>query len=496
MFHSFQTFETLYYYLLQQRLHDSDVSGGIYSPSKGFGVSPMTLKYWAGRAAADTLGYIAGNTYGAVGADILYQTMTNGQRTPPASGRRKRAASRSVSRGRTRTRRVSPSRSRSRSMSRTRSRSRTRPSSASGHGADDYYAGGKIKGRVPKKRRVAIVKLKPAMKRAIRNVMKPGEVTGKYEKKVVSTLWFGGNSPGGIYLTGNYDNKQKFEYLGVPAAFEPNYFLEAARILWKDGAVPGNSTPAGYDPAVDFEILNFKPTVIKSRVDMTIRNNSKRTYHLELFVIAPKKPNRGVEPRGQMEAYLLGNQEAAQTHNSGGNVFNCNLEVLGFHPSRLKNFKDDWAYESADVVLQPGQTYKYSCIGPSMEVLDFGKHLTGNLINPDWKYTRYFMVRYYTDLITSSGVDATPGAPGYFAERGRPGFESVYDGHGLAVDQTFYCHMKMPEQAGFEFNGILGSSEQSLNKRRDAFAYLNFVGGPTGTIIRVDDEAGGGLVQD
>jgi len=463
----------------------------------------MTIKYWAGRAAADTLGYVVGNTYGAVGADILYQTMTDGMQTPPATGRgRKRARSagsgssraRSVSRGRRTTRSVPATRSRSTSVSRVRGR--RRPAGASGHGADDYFAGGVVRGKVPKRKRVKIVKLKPAMKRAIKNVMRPGEMTGKYEKKVVSTLWFGGVSPGGIYGTGNYDNKQKFEYLGVPTAFEHQYFLEAARILWKNADVPSSSVPANYNSAVDYELLNFKPTIIKSHVNITIRNNSKRTYHLELFIVAPKKPNRGIEPRGELESILLTNAEAAQKNNSGGNVYSLNYETLGLHPGRVKNWHANWSYETATVILQPGQTYRYACMGPKNQELDYGKMQTGTNFYTDWKHTRYFLVRYYTDLITSAGNAGAAGTPGYFAERGSSGNENLFDGHGLAVDQTFYCHMKMPEQVGFQYESVFTTGEQSLNKRRDAFAYVNFVGGPVGSIIRVDDEAGGGLVQD
>ena len=54
----------------------------------------------------------------------------------------------------------------------------------------------------------------------------------------------------------------------------------------------------------------------------------------------------------------------------------------------------------------------------------------------------------------------------------------------------------MPEQVGFQVEGGGPSNgEQSLSKRRYAYAYSDYIAGKIGTLERIDDEAGGALVQ-
>jgi len=464
--------------------------GGLSPPKGVWGFPPK--KEMAGRAAAGTLGYIVGDIPGAVGADILYQTMTNGMRTPKRTPTSKRT--RSVSRGRpakkSRARSVSFSRSRSRV-----SRSRSRVSGDRVH-TDDYHALGTHKGKAVVAKKKKTVKLKPAMKQAIKQVLMPGDHTGRFNKRVTSFLWFGGVSPGGIYGTGNYNNKQRLDYLSVPSAFEPNALLEAARVLWKNAPQPASSTPAAYDSAVDFGLTNFKPTVINAYCKIKFRNNSGRAYHMDLMIIRPKKRAAGLEPRGDLEAQLAARAEAATPGNAGGNVLSDNYEKFGMKPTDVDGWRANWACETITILLQPGQTYEYFCQGPRNQEINFAKLLNGNIIQADQKFTRFFLVRFHTDLITSSGTAIASGTAGYYAEIGNLS-TNLFDGRGIAVDQTFHMHMKMPDNAGFQYPAtVTGSTEQELNKRRNAFVYLNYFTDPVGSIIRIDDEAGGALSND
>jgi len=366
-------------------------------------------------------------------------------------------------------------------------------SGSGGPAADDYYAGSVRRGKVRKQKRKSVVKLKPAMKEAIKRLLAPGDVTGKYTKKVVSSLWFGGTPEFGGSV---FDNKQKVEYLGVPFAFTPNSFNEAASILWRNRSEPSSSVP-GYDAGVDFQREGLKMVVIDSSCHVTFRNNSKRAYKLKFFVLAPKKVTN-IEPKGDLSARLTEMNEGTNSVNNGANVFSVSMEKIGLDPRSIPGWNKTWSVELHDILLQPGQSHIQVVQGPKWLDMDWNKFLNGGDYIEQQKFMRYMMVFYHTDLIASGGVAGSPAAPGqagYYAEQGDID-TGLFDGFGVLVDQTFHYHLKMPEQVGFQVEGGGPSNgEQSLSKRRYAYAYSDYIAGKIGTLERIDDEAGGALVQ-
>jgi len=446
-----------------------------------------------GTAAAGALGYIAGNIPGALAAGNLYQTMskhgfTVGRRGRSATKRGYRSAtsSGSPSLGASSIRGVSGSRS----MSRSRSVGRVlgKRVRIGGIVADDYHAVARHSGKRTRNKKMKVAKLKPAMKRAIKKVMTPNDITGRYTKKVVSKLFYGGN---GVYPIGsptNIINKQKVEYLDVAHAFQPVHFFEAAGILWHNKN-PGPDSEPVYEQATDFIKENFTMTVIKSWCKVKFRNNSERAFHMKFWIAAPKKVTN-LEPLGDIEAQLQQHSEsnvatASGQINAGSNVLSVTREKLGLDFKLIPGFNKNWACEVVDFLLQPGQTYEHTIAGPNMLELDYQKLLNGGTYIEQQKYSRYMFVSYYTDLIADSN-----GNVGYFPQVG-----ATFAGKGVLVDQTFGYHLKMPEQVGFEYGATTAGTQQKLNKRRHAYAYADYINGQTGTAIRVDDEAGGGLLN-
>lgn len=447
-----------------------------------------------GTAAAATLGYIVGDIPGAVGAGKLFQNLSqtmpkHGLPTPRRSRsttRRRRGSSVSPTLTSTPVRRVS----RSASMGRSRSSSRApgKHVRISGVVSDDYHAVGTHSGKRTRNKRLKVAKLKPAMKRAIKMVMTPNDVTGRYTKKVVSKLFYGGN---GVYPIGSpasIINKQKVEYLDVAHAFQPVHFFEAAGILWHN-KVPGPDSEPVYEVATDFIKENFTMTVLDSWCKVKFRNNSERAFHMKFWIAAPKKVTN-LEPLGDIEAQLTQQSEsnvstAAGLVDAGSNVLSVNREKIGLDFRLIPGFNKNWGCEVVDFLLQPGQTYEHTIAGPKLLELDYQKLLNGGTYIEQQKWSRYMFVTYYTDLIADSN-----GNVGYFPQVG-----ASFAGKGVLVDQTFGYHMKMPEQAGFQYAGTTAGTQQKLNKRRHAYAYADYITGQTGTAIRVDDEAGGGLLN-
>jgi len=470
---------------------------------RGCGAQPHFPKNMDfGYPAAATLGFISGGVPGAVGAAEIFGAYRkyfpqNSTSMPPtrrgsvAKRVRERRGTFTQSAARksiagTRTSVQTFKRSRSRSVSRARNTVNKRASVT----FDDYHAGGIRKGKTGGNKRQKVAKLKPDVKRAIKKLLMPGAITGRFHKKVVSRLWFGGTSSFG----GSFDNKQKVEYLSVPFAFSPASIMEAASILWNNKPAPGSSIPV-YDIATDFTKEGFRVGVIDSSCVVTLRNNSKRAYKMRLFNSQPKKCT-DIEPLGDLSGQLAELDEGTNPQNSGGNVFSVNREKLGLHPNLVPGFTRNWQSEIVELILQPGQTYVWTVQGPRNLEVDFNKFLNGGNYIEQQKFMRYMWVIYHTDLISTIGSGGSEGQPGYFAEVGDIN-ATQYDGHGVSVDQTFHYHMKMPEQAGFQFTttAVGATQEQRLNKRRQALAYLDYIPGPVGAIVRVDDEAGGALSQ-
>ena len=359
-----------------------------------------------------------------------------------------------------------------------------------GPAADDYFTGGTRRGKLRKQVKKRVVKLKPAMKAAIKRLLAPGDVSGKYTKKAVSFLWFGGTPEKG---GSTFDNKQKVGYLGVPFAFTPNSFNEAASILWRNRPEPGNSSPA-YDTTLDFLREGLKMVVIDSSCHVTFRNNSKRTYKLKFFICAPKKI-ADLEPKGDLDTRLTEMNEGTNLVNNGSNVLSNNYEKLGLDPRSIPGWSAGWSHEVVDILLQPGQTHMHVVQGPKWLDMDWNKYLNGGAYIEQQKFMRYMFVIFHTDLLGTSGVGGgvpLPGTMGYYCEDGDVA-TGQFDGYGVAVDQTFHYHIKMPEQTGHQVEAAPANGEQALTKRRNAFAYSDYIAGRVGTLERIDDEAGGAI---
>lgn len=407
-------------------------------------------KQMIGRAAADTLGYIMGDIPGAVAADKFYQKMTNGRkRQRPITGSapyaKKRKPARRIAK------KAAPTRS-------------------------DYYAGAKRTGKRVSVRRASVARIKPPMKRAIQKLFTSSKPHGFYSMSVFYRLWFGGDAGGGT----TYDNKQKVDYLGN--VFFPQQFMNAASILFRDRGQTVAPVP-GYDPLFDFERNGFKLKVIYSKIKNVYRNNSNRAYKIKIFICRPK--SRGVDnPLADWVSQLAEEERDTNNDYNGGNVLDNTITQWGLDPRSCQGWSAQWAAEVLEVLLQPGQTYEHVLVGPTNTMLDFNKFQINGVHSEAQKMVRYSFAIYHTDLVGSDTNGTVNGSVGYFAEDG-----ALFKGEGIAVHQEHIFKIEMPEQTGFEVHGVAGG-EQSLTKRRNAFARTMYGDVQVGAIVRVDDTKG------
>lgn len=442
----------------------------------------MGYKRVAGRIAADTLGYIGGNLYGAAAADILYQKMTNGTPTP----RGKRKASNTPSGGIIKKRVVRGSARSGRIPRTVKFPNSIRRSLAP---ANDNVVHSTRRGKPVSSagRRKPVAHLKPAVREAVKRIVRGTEIRGTYVKTVGGYHWFGGNTNstgvGGAPVVVSYDNNQKVEYIPVADPFSPYCFIDAASILWN------NKTPSSDGQASttgNFSVSSTQVYVRDSYCTVTFKSNSKRAYHYKLLICAPRRSDVTLDPRGDWDIQLNNEREASTNapNDAGANVLTNYIHTLNAMPFHCASFKKNWNVETISFVLQPGQVYVHRIQGPKAKLLDYAKYWHGDVFQVCQKNTtRFGLAVYHGDMVATS-----TGAFGYFEEIGDASAD-VFDGKGVLITQKITMDLTMPEQTGFKYNAAVTPGSVQLNtQRRYAYANTVFMSNRAGTVVRVDDE--------
>lgn len=416
------------------------------------------MKETAGRVAADTLGYIAGNTPGAIAADIFYQKMY---------GKRKRT---SVSNGTAKKRRIN--------------RVRRRVSTVGKNSVRDNSGNTAIGRRVGKpvaaSKRTKVARLRTPVRAAIKKMIAGYDIKGTYRKVLGSFHWYGGVPSYGV----TFDNKQKVEYTRLAEPFGPDNIIDAASILWNNktpdaSGLPANSLPDSYEPRA------LKLHVRNAYMKTTFKNNSKRAYHYKIYTCRPKRADVNFDPRGDWDVQLQANVETIIPTDAGSNVLSHNLEELGVTPKILPGWNSNWKCDVVTVVLQPGQTYTHYMQGPKDMEMDFAKFYQGGDYQKVQKFSAFLLCVYYGDLVGTSA-----GAVGHYEEIGDTA-DNTYDGLGVLVRQEVVYNLSMPELAGFKGTGGVAGAGVSVRNTQRRYAYASkFFMDPrgSGTVRRIDDE--------
>lgn len=438
-------------------------SQGGLSPLKGvWGFPPKTSM--AGRAAADTLGYIVGDLPGAVATDFFYQKMMNGNKRKRITGSKAIAAA-------SKRRRKNPVR-----VPAARKRTKKLVRDTSGNRAVATRVGKSV---AVYNRRKPVAKLNAPTRKAIKKMIAGTEIKGTYRKVVGGYQWYGGTPSYGT----TFDNKQKVEYLRVAEPFGPTNILDASAVLWH------NKTPLSNGQASLADTTDNRITKIHVRdqyMITTFKNNARRTYHYKIYTIRPKRADVNLEPRGDFDLQLQKELEASIGVDAGPNVSGINLETLGVNPEFVPGWSANWKFDHVNVKLEPGQTYVHRVNGLKDTTVDMNKYFQGDVFQPVQKYNCYVMCVFYGDLIAHSS-----GSVGHYEDIGDAS-DNVFDGKGVIISQEIVQKLSMPELAGFKGTGsALGAGvQQALTQRRFAYASHTFMDSRPvgGSMVRVDDE--------
>lgn len=436
----------------------------------------MTIYDYAGPVAGATLGYIMGNTRGAIAGYKLARNFV--KRMPatrrhsiagpyPTPSRSRRGSTMSVSsvgsnpfarRGS-----VASSSSTARRMS---LGTRSTVSVAGSTSASGYRGVRGNAAAVKKKRTKGVswqrrkrVKVTRKFKKKVKEAMMEEHLQGTYLKVTYNR----------ILAPGNFDQQAAVD-MGV--SFGNLQYNNAADVLFN------GRTPAEFVGPLSNEWENpliRKDIILNSWVSYELKNMSQRTWTVKGYVCKPKSVTTDESPNGALGDWTSGMVvEAGNGINPSSNTPN----TLYSDPRDCAQFNQFWKCELTTIVLEPGQSHTMFVQGPNDFVLDYKKlyakhHLSSTGV---WqlfgKYSRHVFFVGYCDLVTSESASA-----------GRYPSTGVGSG-GIVVERKEMYRLKCPESAGFKFAGTGVGTSQQLDMKK-----------PT-KIIKIFGSAIVGAVQD
>lgn len=276
------------------------------------------------------------------------------------------------------------------------------------------------------------------------------------------------------------ENSQKVLDLGI--LFNPVKMIHAADVLF-NGATPVETPGIG-----DLKWQNTyirKDFFTNSWFTMELKNLSQRTYTLKFYTCAPK-----IKIPSHMQNISTNNAVAdwevgLQLMNTGGtNPQNNVKETLYADPRDVPQFNTFWRAEMTTVILKPGESYTYFVQGPSQLEIDWSKYLTRGITgDTDVHYASYgpwsraCFVVYYPDLVT-----------GTLANSGRYPSGGVGSG-GISVEVKTKFSLQCPESAGFVYPvSTAAGVNQQLNNKKPTKVIKIWSGGLSGTVQDILEE--------
>lgn len=414
-------------------------------------------EYYAGRAAADTLGYISGNLPGAVAADRFYQKIM-------APTRRGSTAT-TTSLG---SRRSSTSSASSRPAKKQKTSSMSRGSVAKVTGTGNGYqksakkSGSKVSTVVAGKVKRVSSKFRSSVKEALKEMSPTGYLQERFFHNykpvdfVQATYDLGRGHSTGENATSAVGASAESQIF-----FDPVKILDAASVLYNGKTFNGNKNTTN---AGQFDPRSLVVEVQKQWVRMEMKNNTARNLELKLFTWE-LKGNVEIDQNFTNE---WANCLTADATSADGklNLLGISQNVIGAHPAMCPSMKRNYKIEEKRVVLEPGKSFVHTVQGPT-KVYDFSKFWVNNVFNNFQKGSKGCCLALALDVTATSAGGAN------VCQR----FTDItaVDPFALLIETQYHTVLRMPDQAGFRLASATVGAQQALPRRRGKpYAIINY----------------------
>lgn len=445
---------------------------------------------FAGRLAADTLGFISGDVPGAFAADRIYQRYTKNKLNKKNKNKmpKRKATNLGTQKG------VQPKRRRqgagkkgatvSAGGSRRRSvvgRSVSGVSSVNSGNSARVAAVGKKGGSVAREGRKKVVKVPKKLRSQIQKALTPYLGTGTFME--IHSERFALNALGQELRSAGYQS------LGLKQLFDPCWVLNAASILW-NGKTPGlNPGLSGNN----FEDATLKVNVLNQSSTFRFKNNTGRTMNINIYVVSPKS----ILPDAQNDPAFFWIDSMKNEEGSGAsavdqrrNIGLASPNTLYATPYMSKMFMQKYGVDCVKVVLEAGKEFTHKVTGPNM-MYDFSKYqnaqgagATTPAFQNQQKFIKAVFFTSYYDLVGTTTGNCSRSVNMY------SGTEGTTNSYGLLVETTNYMKLACPDLVGFRTGAAFAAnSHQQLNNRKVNPYYLKDWSntGPVGAVGYIND---------
>lgn len=435
---------------------------------------------YAGRAAAATLGFIAGDVPGAFIAEEAYRNLyKNKKMSTPSTLRTKRRRTSTISLGGAPLKRRKSMSSRSsssrRSSASTRSITKLIEKPIAQTATTVRHKTLKKSHKAKKKKYVKVPK---KLKKQILQVFDTKLVTGYGRFNYLGCA---------INLNvGDYTAQKVFPYplprvtaQNAGQFFDPYFIMYCASRLWNNRLAEGNGLVTGaltnmqvekndtdgwsnFSQPLATSVSAFKVMVTELKAKMIMKNNTGRTAYLKMYVCKPKYQRNDTSANANglpitdwnkcLENDWNASIEGINTTTNRAGPINVPISS-GFQsvssytynvtPMMSANWKRQWSANMYEIILEPGQTHTHWLDGDAGEY-DFSKMYTkstGNSasFNNVQKTDRFVFFTGVPELASSASLDTR--------------LQSTST-QKIIFETQLFVTMKMPESAGTSITNI------------------------------------------
>lgn len=236
--------------------------------------------------------------------------------------------------------------------------------------------------------------------------------------------------------------------------------LHVASRCWNQkfaNAIPAVSDPQNFGAPTDATALtNYDFEVRKQWWEFQLKNNTHKTLTIKIHQCGHKK-------MGNYDAPLETLKEAI-TFNTGNDDLKSNITMVDERTSLIKpeffqEFKNLYSIKTIVVILEPGQEYSFNVQGPSMTYdakKYFSQRITSDtdpIYNEAQKNDISLLWQIHTDV---AGSFSDLGPTNAFGFSKIPSGAGINDTHRLIVKSQYHCSLLMPEQTGFKTDAVPG----------------------------------------
>jgi len=291
------------------------------------------------------------------------------------------------------------------------------------------------------------------------------------------------------------DNVQAIGYLNSESAgqfglFSPIRVLDAASCLFNGKNLAKSKVIGGSFPSTFVKV-----NVLKQWATFDVCNQSliKKTV---TFYTATQKGKRASSSASSDpitvwdDALYLESKKVPDNDFVGANISGIGKTFLYSKPTMCKHFNKEYSVTSTTVLIEPGQSYKFTVQGPTGEY-DFTKFHDGVVAAPGGDnadpvselspLTKYVFYSVYNPLVvTATGVTGRFEGPNPAPEANKP--------NALVVEYTYNYKIEAPENTGVKTGGTATNQHLSLNLIRDSYIFKHWGAAASGQVNRIDEE--------